>query len=302
MSRRTDPDGAVPPPWAPPWRLGERLLAPPGRPLLMGVVNVTPDSFYPASRRPDPGAAVDAALRLADEGAELLDLGAASSRPGAADVTPDEEQARLLPVLRALKPRLPLPVTVDTTSAATARAALDAGADGVNDISAGLADPALLPLAAARRCGLVLMHMRGTPRTMQDAPRYDDVAAEVAAFLAARAAAAEAAGVDPACLCVDPGLGFGKLPEHNLALLAALREVAGGRPLLVGASRKSFIGALTGAPVGERLPGSLAALAAAFAAGAAVARVHDVAASRQFLAVLAAIAGAAPVERAPREW
>ena len=267
-------------------------MAPPGRPLVMGVVNLTPDSFFPASRRADPGPAVEAALRLAAEGADLLDLGAASSRPGAAPVPEAEEQARLLPALLALRPRTELPLTVDTTSAATARLALDAGADGINDITAGLGDPELLPLAARRGCGLVLMHMQGAPLTMQDDPRYDDPVAQVRDFLAARVAAARAAGVAGDRIAVDPGLGFGKRLPHNLALLAALRDLGGGQPLLVGASRKSFIADLTGAPVEARLPGSLAALAAAFAGDAAVVRVHDVAASRQFLTVLAAIAAA----------
>ena len=277
---------------APTWRLGERRLAPPGRPLVMGVVNLTPDSVFPASRRSDPGPAVEAALRLADEGADLLDLGAVSSRPGAAPVSEAQEQARLLPALRALRPRTDLPLTIDTTSAATARLALDAGADGINDITAGLGDPGLLPLAARRGCGLILMHMQGDPRTMQDDPRYSDPTVEVRGFLADRVAAARAAGVAGDRIAVDPGLGFGKRPADNLALLATLRVLGGGQPLLVGASRKSFIAHLTGAPVEERLPGSLAALAAAFAGGAAVVRVHDVAASRQFLTVLAAIAAA----------
>ncbi len=288
---------ALPPFAAPAWRLGERVLAPPGRPLLMGVVNLTPDSFFPGSRHGEPGPAVEAALRLADEGADLLDLGAASSRPGAEPVPEAEERARLLPVLHALRPRTGLPLTVDTSRAATARLALDAGADGLNDITAGRDDPALLPLAARSGCGLVLMHMQGEPRTMQHAPGYADAAAEVGRFLADRVAAARAAGVAADRIAVDPGLGFGKRLADNLALLAALREIGGGRPLLLGASRKSFIAHLTGAPVEERLPGSLAALAAAFLAGATVVRVHDVAASRQFLTVLAAIAAAGPPPR-----
>jgi dihydropteroate synthase len=208
-----------------------------------------------------------------------------------------EELARLLPVLRGLRSRTSLPLTVDTVRAATAAAALDAGADAINDISAGTHDPGLLPLVAAAGAGLVLMHMRGTPATMQADPAYDDVVGEVAAWLAARAAAAEAAGVATPRIIVDPGIGFGKTPAHNLALLRRSAEISGGRPLLVGASRKSFIAAVTGAgpagPVapGDRLPGSLAALAAAWQSGATVVRVHDVAASRQFLDVLAAIAG-----------
>ncbi len=276
---------------APEWRPGGRLLAPAGRPLVMGIVNLTPDSFWAGSRPDAAGgidAAVAAALRLVDEGADLLDLGAESSRPGAESIGPEREQQRLLPVLAALRPLTDLPLTVDTTRATTARAALDAGADAINDIS-GAADPLMLPLVAERGCGLVLMHMQGTPRTMQQDPQYTDVVAEVGGWLAARCAAAEAAGVASDRLVVDPGLGFGKTLEHNLALLRGLERVAGGRPLLVGASRKSFIGLLSGAPVAERLPGSLAALVAARRAGASLVRVHDVAASIQFLDVLAGL-------------
>lgn len=274
---------------APAWDLGRLVLAPAGRPLLMGIVNLTPDSFWEGSRAPDTAAAVDLALRLADEGADLLDLGAESSRPGSLPVDPALELERLLPVLRRLRPLTSLPLTIDTVRAATAAAALEAGADAINDISAGTRDPGMLPCVARARAGLVLMHMQGTPETMQDAPGYADVVAEIAAWLAARCAAAEAAGVERARIAVDPGIGFGKTPAHNLALLRAGTSLAGGRPLLVGASRKSFIGAVTGAGAPERLPGSLAALAAAWRAGATVVRVHDVAASRQFLDVLAAI-------------
>lgn len=254
----------------------------------MGIVNLTPDSFWSGSRAAGTEAAVAAALRLAAEGADLLDLGAESSRPGADSVGTDLEQERLLPVLEALRALTDLPLSVDTTRAATARAALDAGADAVNDIS-GAADPLMLPLVAERGCGLVLMHMQGTPRTMQQDPQYTDVVAEVGAWLAARCRAAEAAGIASDRLVVDPGLGFGKTLEHNLALLRGLGRVAGGRPLLVGASRKSFIGLLGGAPVAERLPGSLAALVAARRTGASIVRVHDVAASIQFFDVLAGL-------------
>ena len=277
---------------APGWMPGARLLRPAGRPLVMGIVNLTPDSFYPASRHPSAGPAVDAAMAMVAAGADLLDLGAESSRPGAEPVGPDEELRRLLPVLRELRRAADIPVTVDTVRAATAAAALDEGADGINDISAGTADPDMLPLAAERGCGLVLMHMQGEPRTMQDRPAYDDVVTDVAAHLARRAAAAEAAGVAPDRIAVDPGIGFGKTLEHNLALMRNLPAVAGGRPLLLGASRKSWISHLTGADVDRRLGGSLAALAAALAGDATVVRVHDVAESIQFLDTLAAVAGA----------
>lgn len=268
--------------------LGDRALTPPGRPLVMGILNATPDSFHAASRV-DARAAADLARAMADAGAELLDVGAESTRPGSAPVDAEAELRRLLPVVEAVRRVCDLPLTVDTRRAAVARAALDAGADGINDVSAGRDDPELLPLAAARGAGLVLMHMQGTPATMQTAPAYADPVAEVRAFLAGRATAAEAAGVDPRRILVDPGIGFGKTLEHNLALLRGLARAAGGRPCLLGASRKSFIGRLTGAETPDRLGGSLAAAAAALDAGAAVVRVHDVAATRQFLDVLAAI-------------
>jgi dihydropteroate synthase len=254
----------------------------------MGILNLTPDSFYPGSRL-DSAAAADAAVAMVAAGADLLDLGAESSRPGSRPVGGDEERRRLLPALDAIRRRTDAPVSVDTVRTATARAALDAGADAINDISAGTHDPSMLELIAERGCGCVLMHMQGTPETMQCDPRYDDVVAEVGHYLSERAAVAEAAGISPARIVVDPGLGFGKTLEHNLQLLAALERVAGGRRLLVGGSRKGMIGMVTGAPVEARLPGSLAVLAAARRGDATVVRVHDVAESVQFLEMLAAI-------------
>jgi dihydropteroate synthase len=283
---------------APAWDLGPRVLTPPGRPLVMGILNVTVDSFYAASRHIDPESVGRAAAAMAAAGADLLDLGAESSRPGADPVDPARELACLLPALAAVRERTDLPVSIDTVRAATARAALAAGADAVNDISAARHDPEMLATVAAAGRGLVLMHMQGTPRTMQAAPRYDDVVAEVAAFLAARAAAAVAAGIPAARVLVDPGIGFGKSEAHNFSLLAALRAVAGRHGLLLGASRKSFLRSLRGPAPEDRLGGSLAALAAAQANHATVVRVHDVAASVQFLDTLAAIESAQPeVER-----
>lgn len=260
----------------------------------MGIVNLTPDSFYPASRQPDPGLAVTAALAMQKAGADLLDLGAESSRPGAEGVTAAEEQLRLLPVLCELRRHSEIPVTVDTTRAETAQLSLAAGADGINDITAGTGDPELLAVAAANDCGLILMHMQGSPRNMQEGPLYTDVVAEIGDYLACRATAAEAAGVAPARIMVDPGIGFGKTLAHNLTLLARLDQIGQGRPVMLGASRKSFIGDLTGAAVADRLGGSLAALVAAYLAGVRVVRVHDVAESVQFLDALAAIAAADP--------
>ena len=276
----------------PVWRLGAISLPDRPRPLVMGIVNLTPDSFYPASRRTDAASAIITALRMVEDGADILDLGAESSRPGAVPVGSAEEQDRLLPVLEELHRQTDIPVTVDTWRATTAQYCLQAGADGINDITAGTADPDLFTVAAAAGCGLVLMHMCGNPRTMQNNPQYGDVVAEVTAYLAGRARAAEATGVAPDLISVDPGIGFGKNLDHNLALLANLHRVGGGRPLLVGASRKSFVGQLTATAVEERLPGSLAALSAAFRAGVTVVRVHDVSDSVQFLDTLAAITAA----------
>lgn len=254
----------------------------------MGILNLTPDSFHAPSRQQDVATAVDSALAMAAAGADLLDLGAESTRPGAAPVSAEQELERLLPILEAVRRELDLPITVDTVRAQSARAALDSGADGVNDISGG-SDPDMFPLVAGTGCGMILMHMQGTPRTMQDAPRYHDVTAEVAGWLAGRCVLAQEAGIPSHRLAVDPGIGFGKTLEHNLELLGNLRTIAGDRPLLLGASRKSFIGQITGADTEERLPGSLAVLAAAFHQGAAMVRVHDVAASVQFLEVMKAM-------------
>jgi dihydropteroate synthase len=275
------------------WDLGRVVLAPPGRPLVMGILNLTGDSFYCASRHADADAVARAAQAMAAAGADLLDLGAESSRPGARPVAPALEQERLLPALAALRAATDLPVSVDTVHADTARAALAAGADAVNDISAATHDAGMLGVVAAAGRGLVLMHMQGTPGTMQADPRYDDVVAEVAAYLGGRVDAALAAGIPASRVLVDPGIGFGKTVDHNFTLLASLRDVAGGRGLLLGASRKSFLRGLRGPDPEDRLGGSLAALAAAYAAGATAVRVHDVAASVQFLDTLATIDAAA---------
>ena len=242
--------------------------------LIMGVLNVTPDSFSDGGRYLDPDAAVAHGLRLVAEGADVVDVGGESTRPGAEAVDPEVERARVVPVVAALAPHVR--VSIDTRKATVAEAAIEAGATLVNDVSA-----TLWPVAAAGRVGWVAMHMRGTPQTMQDRPQYDDVVSEVRGFLAARAAEAHAGGV--AEVWVDPGIGFGKTAAHNLALLHALPTlVAGGEPVVVGTSRKSFLGALTGgAPVGDRLEASLATAVWAMARGAGMVRVHDVAATVQ---------------------
>jgi dihydropteroate synthase len=260
------------------------------RAVVMGVLNVTPDSFSDGGRFHDPAAAVEQARRMADEGADILDLGAESTRPGSDRVGPDEQLHRLAPVLREAVRLGPL-VSIDTTRADVARAALDAGAAIVNDVSAGRDDPEMLALAAERQCPIVLMHMLGEPRTMQADPRYGDVVAEVRAFLAERLAAAEAAGVQRHRCIVDPGIGFGKRLEHNLALLAGVGDLCRlGVPVLVGPSRKRFIGDLTGeADASRRLGGTIAACLAAYRGGATIFRVHDVRPVVQALAVAAAV-------------
>lgn len=277
------------------WDLGRLRLHAPARPLVMGIVNLTPDSFHGASRHRDPDAAVDAALVMLQGGADMLDLGAESTRPGATAVSAAEEQDRLLPVLAALRAETDAPLSVDTRRPETARLALASGADAINDVGGGQAE-GMLELVAEHETGLVIMHMQGDPATMQTDPRYDDPLAEVRAWLAARVQAAGDAGIPPSRVMIDPGIGFGKLLEHNLALLASLRKISGSQPLLLGASRKSFIGHLTGAAVADRLGGSLAAVAVAYAHGATMVRVHDVAETVQFLDVLAAIAEAAEPE------
>ena len=288
------PEGGLTAPFvASGWDLGHCTLTPDGRPLVMGIVNLTPDSFYGGSRAGEVEAAVAGALQLVAEGADLLDLGAESSRPGAESISPQAEADRLLPVLTTLVAETDIPLSIDTVRADTARQALDITPCAINDISAG-ADPQMFALAAVRECGLVLMHMQGSPGTMQRDPSYRDVVAEITGWLAARAALAEEAGVQSARILVDPGIGFGKALAHNLALLKELRSVAAGRPHLLGASRKRFIAGVTGAGVDDRLPGSLAALAAAWSGGASVVRVHDVAATVQFLEVMRAMAGGAP--------
>jgi dihydropteroate synthase len=252
----------------------------------MGILNVTPDSFYDGGHHADRDAALAHARALVAEGADLIDVGGESSRPGALPITVDEECARVVPVVEALRRESAVAISVDTTKAAVAAAALTAGADVVNDISAGRFDGAMLPLVAARGATIVLMHMQGTPATMQDAPRYDDVLAEVEAFLAGRVAAAIAGGIARNRIWIDPGIGFGKGQEHNLTLLAGLGRLRRFElPILVGASRKRFLAAPGDDDPADRLAASLAAATLATAAGATIVRVHDVAATRRATAL-----------------
>jgi dihydropteroate synthase len=258
---------------------------------LMGVVNVTPDSFSDGGLFLDPEAAVAHGRELAEAGAEVLDVGGESTRPGAEPVAAEEELRRVVPVIDGLS-GLGCQVSVDTSKAAVAEAALGAGATIVNDVTALRGDVAMAPLCAERGATVVLMHMLGEPRTMQRDPRYDDVVADVKAFLAERLEAAVAAGIDEERVWLDPGIGFGKTGAHNIELLRRLGELRElGRPLVVGTSRKSFIGKVDGSPADQRLGGTIASSVLAAAGGADVLRVHDVAEVRQALTVAAAILG-----------
>lgn len=260
----------------------------------MGIVNVTPDSFSDGGDRFQTDTAIAAGLAQRDAGADLVDIGGESTRPNAAPVSPQEEQRRVLPVVKALSDA-GVPVSIDTRHAATMAAALDAGARVVNDVTALTGDTQSLRLVAERKVPVILMHMQGTPQTMQQAPRYRDVVGEVADYLASRVAVCEEAGIAPQDICLDPGIGFGKTMEHNLALLAGLDRLAAlGYPLLIGVSRKAFIGRLAGgAEPKARGPGSIAAALASIAKGAAILRVHDVTETAQALAVWSAIGAAA---------
>lgn len=251
---------------------------------LMGVVNVTPDSFSDGGQYLDPAAAIRHGEELARDGAEILDIGGESTRPGAEPVGEAEELRRVVPVVEALAGVAT--VSVDTSKAAVAAAALDAGAAIVNDVTALGGDPGMAGLCAEQGVGVVLMHMPGNPRTMQDDPRYDDVVDDVKAFLAARMEFAVGAGIEEGKIWLDPGIGFGKTLEHNLELLRRLERLGElGRPLVIGASRKSFIGKVDGSGVEERIGGSLAAAVLAAAEGADVLRVHDVAETAQALQI-----------------
>jgi dihydropteroate synthase len=263
-----------------------------GPALVMAIVNCTEDSFYPPSRSALPEEAVERALAAVEEGAAIVDFGGESTRPGAAYVPEEEELRRLIPAIRSFRRQSRAPVSVDTRKAAVARAALDAGADIINDISALEDDPALGPVCAERGAPVVLMHKKGIPRTMQDSPFYEDPAAEVGAYLAAAAVRAGDCGIPRERIILDPGIGFGKRLEDNLIILAHLAKIRGpGYPVLIGLSRKTFVGDLTGRDPSGRLAGSLAACAAALMEWADILRVHDVRETVDLVKVLYALAG-----------
>jgi len=270
------------------WLFSERQAR---RPLVMGVLNTTPDSFSDGGKFDRVDAAAAHAEAMAAEGADLIDIGGESTRPGSNRVAADEQIRRVVPVLRRVAQRLPVAFSIDTTQSEVAAAALDAGASIINDISAGRDDPDMFSFAARNRTPIVLMHMLGHPATMQVAPRYEDVTAEVSGFLNDRLIEAGIRGIDPERILLDPGIGFGKSTRHNLELLRRLMELTVlGRPLLVGASRKRFIGEITGvSEPSQRIFGTSAAVAWSVANGASIVRVHDVAAMVQVVRVVAAI-------------
>ena len=288
--RRAGPRAATPP-----WVVASGARLAPAAPFgVMGILNLTPDSFYDGGRHDAGEAALAQALALRDAGADVLDLGAESSRPGARPLSPLEEQQRLLPVLTAVREKMPdIPLSVDTVHAATAAAALDRGVAVINDVSACTADPELTDVLAERRPGYVLMHSQGRPRDMQAAPRYADVCLEVRRFFARELERLVKAGLPEDRIVLDPGIGFGKTLEHNLALLAHMEDfLEFGRPLLVGLSMKSLFGDFLGLPVGERGAATQTASALLWERGVFWHRVHDVAGVRGALRLAAAIAGA----------
>jgi dihydropteroate synthase len=260
------------------WQCRSRALRLGERTCVMGILNVTPDSFSDGGSFIDPNAAVDRALEMVEQGADIIDIGGESTRPGADPVVATDEIRRTVPVIEKIREQSDIPVSIDTTKSDVARLALEAGADMINDVSALESDPEMADLVVEYGAGVILMHMKGTPRTMQSNPTYGNVIDEVRDYLKARIAVAIQHGIARDHIVIDPGIGFGKTTEHNLALLRGLPELAGcGGPLLVGASRKSFIGQLTGrtAPK-DRRAGSLGAAAWAVANGAHILRVHDV--------------------------
>ncbi len=259
------------------WRLRTRSLELPRRPLVMGIVNVTPDSFSDGGQFLDAGAAVARGLQLVADGADLIDVGGESTRPYSEPVLAAEELQRVLPVVQRLVRQVPIPVSIDTGKAAVARAAIDAGAEIVNDVTGLAGDPAMIPLVVETGVGVCAMHMQGTPQTMQDKPKYDDVVTEIREYLRGRRDALVAAGVARERICLDPGIGFGKTHAHNIELMAnchAFHEL--GCPLLVGHSRKGFLGKLLGDDQADRTSATVGAALALAVQGVQIVRVHDV--------------------------
>jgi dihydropteroate synthase len=268
--------------------LGSRRFDLSARTHLMGVVNVTPDSFSDGGSLATAEQAIEHARALVRDGADIIDIGGESTRPGSDPVTVEEEMRRVIPVIRGLAASCDAAISIDTTKSDVARAAVDAGASLVNDISAGTADPAMLPFVARSGAAYVAMHMRGTPKTMQEEPRYSDVVLEVTRYLIDRAMTARREGIEQ--VIIDPGIGFGKTVEHNLRLIREIPVLVSTKyPVLVGPSRKSFIGSVLGLPVEQRLEGTAAAVAACIFGGAHIIRVHDVKAMKRVAAMCDAL-------------
>ena len=272
------------------WRGRQKEWRFPRATLVMGILNVTPDSFSDGGWFVDREKAVDQALAMVAEGADIIDIGGESTRPNAPVIDEAEELRRVLPVIRALRAASPVAISIDTMKPAVARAAIEAGADIVNDVASAAGNPSMAALLAETGAGYVAMHMQGTPQTMQASPHYDDVVGDVGKFFGDCLERLRRAGVSDEQVALDPGIGFGKRLEHNLALLARMGALRNWRrPLLVGVSRKSFLGQITGAEVRERLAGSLAATVLAVGHGAGIVRTHDVLATKQALKVTEAI-------------
>jgi len=272
------------------WRCRDLVLDLRKRPLIMGILNLTPDSFSDGGRFVDSGLAAEEVFKMAEQGADIVDLGGESTRPGAERLSPEEEWARVQPALNRIAGRLNVPISIDTYKASVACRAIDSGAEIINDITALTGDPEMLPLAIESNAGVVLMHMRETPATMQQNPQYDDVAREVFLFLHRRARACIQEGVEPDRIAIDPGIGFGKTLEHNLDLIRQLGYFTScGLPVLSGPSRKSFLGKILDAPASDRLEGTIAAVVASVLNGASIVRVHDVLPVARAIKVAAAI-------------
>lgn len=281
-----------------PWRFHRTDLSLGAFPLLMGIVNVTPDSFSDGGRYLETQAAIDHALQLDEDGASILDIGGESTRPGSEPVSETDELRRIVAVIEGLRPRTPRLISIDTTKAEVARQALAAGADIVNDISGLTFETGMIEVCARAACGVIGMHIQGTPQTMQSAPHYANVVAEVCDFLEQRLQALEAAGIPRERVAIDPGIGFGKTAQHNVELLSNIAALRGlGRPVLIGHSRKRFLAKVLGRPVDERSAGTLGVAIAVAAQHADMIRVHDVRETRDALVAWQAITGAGPAGR-----
>jgi dihydropteroate synthase len=275
------------------WKVGDRVFNVSRQGLIMGVLNVTPDSFADGGRFFAVEKAIEHGVRLAAEGADIIDIGGESTRPGAEPVAAGEELRRVIPVIEKLRAKIDVPVSIDTSKAELARAAIHAGASVVNDVTGGRGDEGMLPLIAETKSAFIIMHMQGTPRTMQNRPQYEDVVSEVADFFRQQYARAIGCDIDPMAIAFDPGIGFGKTLDHNLELLAQLERLrANDRPLVVGVSRKSFLGKLANSPeMKDRLAPAVALTALLRIRGADVFRVHDVKENVSALRVTEAILG-----------